>query len=349
MTTADGSVLGVAKIIDRGPDATLWNLVVLGDGYRSGQMAQYAADALRVANVLLGTAPFSSRQSVINVHRVDVTSTDSGADDPVACGGPGTAVRTYFDSAFCNAGIRRLLVANTGTAISVADAQVPEWNAILLIVNSTVYGGSGGAVAVFSLAAGAEEIAMHELGHSTFGLADEYDCFRCDGLETDQNNHPAVEPAEPNVTVASTRTTIKWRSLIQATTPVPTTSNADCTRRDTQPSPLPASTVGAFEGAHYFHCDAYRPEFRCRMFDLGQPFCAVCQRRIRQVLPTRVPDVRELVSTVAIRMVVEAGLNPRTTGMSGPGAWVYQQSPRAGRVVASGSTVMLQLRTGPIP
>jgi IgA Peptidase M64/PASTA domain len=348
MTTADGTVLGVTKIVDRGPNSSRWNLVFLGDGYRTNQMAQYAADVQRVTNTFLGTAPFSSRLPAINVHRVDVTSTDSGADDPTACGGPGTTVRTYFDSAFCNSGIRRLLTSNTSTAISVAEGQVPEWNAILLVVNSTVYGGSGGAIAVFSLAPAAEEIALHELGHSAFGLADEYDCFVCDGLETDRNNHPPVEPAEANVTIASTRGTIKWRRLIQASTPVPTTSNPDCTTRDSQPSPVPAGTVGAFEGAHYFHCDAYRPEFRCRMYELARPFCAVCQRRISRVLPTQVPDVRELRSTVAVPMIVEAGLTPRTIG-GGPGAWVYQQRPRADTVVPTGSTVTLQLRTGPIP
>ena len=68
--------------------------------------------------------------------------------------------------------------------------------------------GSGDGIAVFSLAPGAEEIALHELGHSAFGLADEYDCFVCDGLETDRNNHP------PRAGSASPRTTattcLRW-------------------------------------------------------------------------------------------------------------------------------------------
>src|SRR6516165_2206557 len=49
---------------------------------------------------------------------------------------------------------------------------------IMVIVNSQVYGGSGGGVATFSLAAGANEIALHEMGHTAFGFADEYDYFR---------------------------------------------------------------------------------------------------------------------------------------------------------------------------
>jgi hypothetical protein len=70
-----------------------------------------------------------------------------------------------------------------------------------------------------------------------------------------------------------------------------------------------------------------------------------------RIYPTRtVPHVREMLrdpATLAIRAV---GLEVRWTGAtSAPGAWVYQQSPRGGRVVNVGSIVTLQLRTGPIP
>ena len=45
---------------------------------------------------------------------------------------------------------------------------------MILVVNSTVYGGSGGSVGTYSLASGATEIAIHEMGHTAFGFADEY-------------------------------------------------------------------------------------------------------------------------------------------------------------------------------
>ena len=174
MTTADGAVLGTTRIVDNGSVASRWNVVIMGDGYREADMGKYAADARRVADVLLDTPPYDELQAAINIHRVDVTSTDSGADDPTSCGGTGAVRRTYFDAAFCGApGVQRLLVVEDLTALVVADDQVPEWDAILVMVNSQVYGGSGGTTAVFSLAAGAEEIALHELGHSAFGLADE--------------------------------------------------------------------------------------------------------------------------------------------------------------------------------
>jgi hypothetical protein len=130
---------------------------------------------------------------------------------------------------------------------------------------------------------------MHELGHSAFHLADEYEYWAGCGIDTDRNHHPAGEPVEPNVTTVNTRATIKWRDLIAAATPVLTTTNPDCTMCDEQPSPVPVGTVGAFEGAHYYHCGAYRPEFDCRMRNLAAAFCAVCSREIRRTIGPHLP------------------------------------------------------------
>ena len=350
MTTSDGSVVGCTKIVDRGSPAVCWNLVFLGDGYRSTELTKYATDVNNAASTLLNTPPFNGRRPVINVYRVDVSSTDSGADDPAACGGSGAVRRTYFDATFCTNGIQRLLTVNATTALAVTGAQVPEFDAVLVVVNSTIHGGSGGAVGVFSLASNASEIAIHELGHTPFGLADEYMYYRgCGSGETDRNNHPPVEPVEPNVTIASTRSTIKWRDLILASTPVPTMKNPNCAQCDNRPSPVPTGVVGAFEGAHYYHCGAYRPEHNCKMLTLGAPFCAVCQRRIRQMLPTTVPHVRELRVAPAVKLVQGAGLVPKLVGTQRPDSWISTQSPRANAIVPSGSTVTMQLRSGPIP
>jgi hypothetical protein len=289
MTTGDGTVVGTTRIVDNGSPAERWNLVFLGDGYRDSELASYGNDVGRVVDALLQTPPFDDVQAGINVFRVDVTSTDSGADDPAACGGSGRTARTYFDATFCTNGIQRLLTVDVGTALTVAGAQVPEWHAALMVVNSLTYGGSGGAVGVFSRFPGAEEIAIHEMGHSAFGLADEYSAYLGCGLDTDRDHHPGFEPFEANVTTNTDRTTLKWGDLVAPATPVPTTTNADCTQCDPQPDPQPPGTVGLYEGAHYYHCGAFRPEFDCKMRTLGAPFCAVCQQRVRTVLDPFVP------------------------------------------------------------
>jgi len=286
MTTSDGTIQGTTRIVDNGPPSERFNVVFMGDGYQTTQMTQYANDVQRVVDTMFLTPPFDELRLAINVYRVDVTSTDSGADDPTTCGGSGATARTYFDATFCGDGVnQRLLVVNNTTALNTAGAQVPQWHTVLVVVNTTVYGGAGGAVGTFSLAPGAEEIALHEMGHTAFDLADEYEYWRgCASGETDRNNHPASEPAEVNVTINTDRATLKWRHLVAAATAIPTTNNANCAQCDPQASPVVAGTVGLFEGAHYYHCDAFRPEFTCKMRALNNPFCAVCQERIRAVL-----------------------------------------------------------------
>ena len=232
---------------------------------------------------------------------MNVTSTDSGADDPTSGGGTGATARTYFDATFGGNGIRRLLLCNNTTALQVAAAQIPEFTTVLVVVNSTIYGGSGGSIGTYSLAGGATEIAIHEMGHTAFGLADEY-AYYAGGNETGHDHHPATEPGEPNVTINTNRNTLKWGWAVAATTALPTMSNPNCAQVDPAPSPVPAGTVGLFEGAHYFHCGGYRPEYSCKMQALGIPFCRVC----RQVIWNRIGPLTVLVARSRTPMTVLA-------------------------------------------
>ncbi|MBP2334447.1 hypothetical protein JOF41_000625 [Saccharothrix coeruleofusca] len=289
MTTSDGAVIGTTQIFGSAPRNRAFNIVLLAEGFTAAQQGAFNTAAASFVTALLGTPPFGDLSPAINVFRVNVRSTDSGADDPASAGGTGASVRTYFDATFGGNGIRRLLLVNQTTALQVATAQVPEFSLVLVVVNSTVYGGAGGSVGTYSLAGGATEIAIHEAGHTAFGLADEY-AYYAGGNETGHDHHPATEPSEPNVTINRDRATLKWRWAVNAATAIPTMSNPDCSKVDTRPSPVPAGTVGAFEGAHYYHCGAYRPEHGCKMRDLGVPFCRVC----RQVIWNRIGPLTTL-------------------------------------------------------
>jgi hypothetical protein len=280
MSTSDGTIIGTTQILNNGPAVYRYNIVILSEGYQTAQLGQFVNDANAFVSKLSRTAPFHLLMNAINVFRVDVSSTDSGADDPAACGA-GTTAKTYFDAKFCDDGKnQRLLTVNAATAVAVANAQVPQQRLIVVLVNSAIYGGSGGSIAVYSLAANAVEIAIHEMGHTAFGLADEYEYMRgCASGETDRNNHPAVEPIQPNVTITgvNNRNSLKWGRFVQSSTVLPTTKNANCTACDPQASPVATGTVGAFEGGDSYHCGAFRPEFDCRMRTLGTGFCRVCQ------------------------------------------------------------------------
>ena len=322
MSTADGVVLGTTQIFGNAPRNRAFNVMLLAEGFTSAQQNDFDQACAAFVAVLMATEPFGQLAHSINVLRVNVESTDSGADDPVATGETGATPATYFDSRFGENGIRRLLVCEDSTAFQVAIVEVPEFTVVLVIVNSAVYGGSGGSVGVFSLAPGAIDIAIHEMGHTAFGLADEY-AYYAGGNEPGREHHPPVEPSEPNVTIDTNRQTLKWAWAVDAQTALPTMSNPDCASVDDRASPVPPGTVGLFEGAHYYHCDAYRPEHGCKMRALGVPFCRVCQHVIaRRIAPLPAGVPIGAIDTPAASAVV-AGEVPVT-------GWAIDDSGVAG-------------------
>ncbi len=115
MGTADGHVIGTTKVVDHGDPALRWNLVILGDGYQTGQIAQFAANVASFIAKLQSEPPFGDVWTGINVYRIDIASTDSGADDPTACGGTGATARTYFDASFWKLPEPPDAAAETGT------------------------------------------------------------------------------------------------------------------------------------------------------------------------------------------------------------------------------------------
>jgi hypothetical protein len=291
VTAADGHLVGVTKVVDNGPDPQRYNIVLLGDGFKEDELDRYAGDVDAFTATLKATPPYDRLWAAINVHRVDVVSVDSGAADPTTCGdgseGTGAAPRTFFDSTFCGAGVaRRLLTCDQAAAKNLAKSQVPSVHLTIMLVNTSSYGGSGGEVATVSTNPQSVEIALHEIGHTAFGFADEYSTYQgCTSGEAGHDVYTGAEPLYPNITADVDPATIKWRALLTNTTnPFPTTSNRDCTHCDPQPNPREPSYVGAYDGAGYFHCKLYRPQYTCRMRELGNPYCTVCQAAIEATL-----------------------------------------------------------------
>jgi len=296
MSTSDGSILGTTQIFGNAPRDRAFNVVLLADGFIGIEQSNFNGACARFVTALTATPPFDQLGAAINVFRVNVSSTDSGADDPIGDGGTGATARTYFDSSFGGNGIRRILLCNNTTALVVAAAQVRGFTIVVVVVNSPIYGGAGGSVGTFSLADGASEIAIHEMGHSTaFKLGDEY-AILAGGAETGHDQHPDREPAAPNLTINTKRATLKWGWAVAASTALPTMSNPNCAKADDRASTVPVGTVGLFEGADYFHCGAYRPEYSCKMKALGIPFCRVCRQaiwdRLSPLMPARIAVLR---------------------------------------------------------
>lgn len=289
MGTSDGTVGAKTKLVDHGSDAERWTLVILSEGFQASEIDSFHTAAESFCTKLFNTPPFRQMWCAINVYRVDVTSTDSGADEPATCAdgenGTGATARTYFDASFCQNNTGRLLFGNQARALTTAQTAVPEADATIVIVNSTRYGGAGSManpIAWFSLAPSADDIGIHELGHSAFKLQDEYG----DGTIA---THTAGEPPEANVTTITDRATTKWANRIAASTPLPTQENPGCGAMNPAPSPVPAATVGLFAGGVRAFCGIYHPEHSCMMQKLGDPFCAVCSGAIIAVLKVHLP------------------------------------------------------------
>ena len=195
--------------------------------------------------------PFAEYATHFNVHRIDVVSNESGVDHPER-----TVFRdTAFDAAYNCGGIQRLIcISPAKVNAMLASSVLPDMRDIVLVlVNDTDYGGSGGAVAVASTHRDGIESVLHEIGHSFGLLADEYggppppacDAFR--------------EPAAPNATAATDRSLIKWSLWIDPGISLPTT--------------LPVAGVpGLYEGAAYCDTGLFRPTYDSKMRSLFRPF-----------------------------------------------------------------------------
>ena len=313
MSSADGFIFSSIKLLDHGDNSQRFNIVFMSDGFQAGDLPKFHTAVDNVVNGLKATPPFNDLWCAINVHRIDVVSTDSGVDDPATCGdgatGSGTMRNSYFDGSFCGGGqVRRGISCDTNlayntaaTALGVSVVQVP-----IVLVNSTEYGGQasgpfGRRVGCFSLSSELVDVCIHEMGHVGFQLADEYEYLKgCGSGESGHDSFMGGEPSEPNVTKNTNSSTIKWAALLTDTAALPTTNNPDCSKCDPQGNPKAASYVGAYEGADTMHCGVFRPSFDCKMRNKSTAFCAVCQQAIRAVLTPFLPDADPILLTPSI-------------------------------------------------
>lgn len=251
-TLLASSVAGSELLINNGPSEKRLDIVIMGDGYTSAEMAKWRSDAQKVVTGLMADPLFAENSSAFNVRRVDVVSAQSGIDDPPY----GIYRNTALNATMACSGIDRLVCADSNLAYNAA-AQVTSADGrdvILVVGNTTRYGGGGGYIATMTMHSAATELALHELGHTLFGLADEYDYGSCYG----------GEPSAPNVTRQTQRAYIKWGAQITGQTPIPTPVNR-----------YTPGTVGLFQGGNYCTTGVYRPTENSKMRNLGYPWDAV--------------------------------------------------------------------------
>ncbi len=237
-------------ILNHGNPANRINIVFVGDGFQVSELAQYASTVQGTINHIFSQTPFREYKSYFNIYRVDVISNESGADHPDL----GRFVDTALDSSYSCAGIQRLICSD-GIKVFDAVGYAPvAADIIFVVVNDPDYGGSGGSFSVFSTHAAGSELALHEIGHSFGGLADEY--------FSPMLVYNGMEPSAPNVTIQTDWANVKWNHWIDPFTSVPTFQMTD-------------GVPGLYEGAQYYEFDIYRPTPDSKMRTLGKPFESV--------------------------------------------------------------------------
>ena len=296
-----------------GDPAQKLDVLILGDGYTAAERGKFERDARRLADALLATEPFTSRQADINLWALCPPAAQSGISRPSQRIHRRSPVGATYD-AF---GSERYILTFENKTFRDIAANAP-YDVVQILVNADTYGG-GGIFGQFSTVAAdnawAEYVFVHEFGHHIAGLADEYYTSEVAYLPSPDR----VEPWEPNVTALLDPANLKWRDLVQPGTPVPTpwakeeyeryAAEALTKRRQIRAENRPESDMdalfreqqahdtallargphaggaGAFEGANYEARGYFRPQADCIMFTRDEvPFCLVCRRAIEAIV-----------------------------------------------------------------
>ncbi len=238
------------KFKENGAKDNRINVVIVGDGYLSSQKTIFEDHMQDVYDAIVSDPVLRRYADYHNFYGIFRASNQEGADNDNGCNG--SLKDTYYESKYCTSDVDRLLTTNTTKAKADVTALLPEYDIIMVIVNATRYGGSGGSIAVSS--ASSPEVVAHEIGHSFPSLKDEYESY-----------YSITPQVGLNITNTTDRASIHWNYWIESTTALPTAELSSN-----------SGIVGVFEGAAYQPTGWYRPEFNCRMRNNGVDLCSVC-------------------------------------------------------------------------
>jgi len=218
------------------------DLVIVAEGFTQAEMSKFHSAVDDYIDFMFGyEAEFAGQKSAWNIHRIDLVSQQSGSDANINV----NTVNTALDSGFNCSNIQRLLCVDTSKTFAVVNDVFPQWDNILVIVNSSTYGGAGygSGIGTVSLSASAKDVALHEMAHSFAGLGDEY--------EYGGSSVPTREPSDANLTINNNLDSVKWAHWIGV------------------------DNIGLFEGGRYVSNGVWRPTESSMMRYLGAPFYAV--------------------------------------------------------------------------
>jgi hypothetical protein len=260
----------VSSLMQNGDPATKVDLCFIAEGYTAHEMEKFRADARRFTEYLFTMAPYNRHKEDFNIWLVESVSEESGTDIPHEDVWKKTVANSNF---YTFRSDRYLTAQNQKTICQIATAA--PYDALYVIVNNEKYGG-GGIYNFYGLSASnckwAEEVFVHEFGHSFAGLGDEY---YDSSTSYEEFYNIKIEPWEPNLTTLVNFES-KWKDMLPSGTSVPTPPLS---------GPKDNVSMGVFEGGGYMAKGIYRPVMDCRMkTNQAKGFCPVCQRAIEGMI-----------------------------------------------------------------
>lgn len=273
---------GCTKIIDNGPDSGKKVLVVMGDGYAAADQTKYNNDVQSlVVGGVFGNDFFLEQQNAFNVYRLNLVSAQSGvslkvydekgtpkdkSDDTVSSTTTkNTSLKMIFSGSWAHCWMEYSSQTES-LILSALNANVPNYDYVLVIMNHDGFGGCGGGGRQHVTRGVAWPVVAHEYGHGIGALWDEY--AGAGAYTGDASN-------TRNCSTVVNKSTVFWNRFINPSTPVPTTFG---------PGLDGNRTVGIYQGCGTRDTGIYRPVNNCRMRGNTPNYCPVCQMLMRKAL-----------------------------------------------------------------
>ncbi len=271
----------VTQLLNSGNPGSKKNLVIIGDGFQSGQQAAFNTfvDNYVMKGVFSDDA-LRETMSAFNIYRVNADSVSSGVTQVNSTGAITVSRNTALDYHYSGIWGRCWMEngPNTESRLkTILDATVPQRDYVFVILNEPGFGGcsDGSSRLVVTNSSGDWTVAAHEMGHMVGALGDEY-------TNGASGAYTGGEPAWPNLTKNTTRSTIKWKQFVDPSTPLPTKcSDVSDAVQD----------VGAFVGATTYQSQwssgIWVPTCDSRMSSNTPVYNPVGYQNIRQLLAPR--------------------------------------------------------------